>query len=195
MTEGGFVNTDSTRRQQIVASLSNKESRDAFVDAEISTTVSFQIREMRKARDWTQEELANRIGSDQPTISKFEDPDYATFAITSLKRLASAFDVALAVRFVPFSQLVDDTVSSTTLAVPSYGDDLHLDTNEKASLHSDEATVLSEQVSITLSDSGHGHFEDGVECLSAHAMTTPTGPMHRGSCVLTSVDTKLAHAA
>ena len=181
------MNTDSTRRQQIVSSLSNKESRDAFVDAEISTTVPFQIREMRKARDWTQEELANRIGSDQPMISKFEDPDYATFAITSLKRLASAFDVALAVRFVPFSELVDDTVSSKTLAVPSYGDDLHLDTNEEASLQSDEATVSSGLVLTALGYSGHVPFEDrSVNSLPAH--------MYKGSGV-TSFDTKQAHAA
>jgi len=114
--------TDSTRRQQIVDSLRLKESRDAFVDAEIRTTVPFQIREMRKDRKWTQEELATRIDSCQPTVDMFEDPDYATFTVASLKRLASAFDVALVVRFVPFSELVDDAVHPKTLAVPSYSD-------------------------------------------------------------------------
>ena len=120
------MSIDSTRRRQVIASLQDKDYRDAFVAAEISTTVPFQIREMRNARGWTQTQLADQTGQDQPTISKFEDPDYATFTITSLKRLASAFDVALAVRFVPFSELVDRTLLKESLVVPEYANDTRL---------------------------------------------------------------------
>ena len=120
------MSTDSTRRRQIVASLQDKDYRDAFVAAEISTTVPFQIREMRNDRGWTQAQLADQTGQDQPTMCKFENPDYAQFSITSLKRLAAAFDVALIVKFVPFSELVDQAVSKAPLIVPDYANDARL---------------------------------------------------------------------
>ena len=43
----------------------------------------------------------------QNAISRLENPSYGKATLTTLKRLAAAFDVALIVRFVPFGQLVD----------------------------------------------------------------------------------------
>jgi len=43
----------------------------------------------------------------QGNISRLESPDYGKATISSLKRIADAFDVALVVRFVPFSQYTD----------------------------------------------------------------------------------------
>lgn len=122
----------STRRQQIVASLCDPEYRRAFVDEEISTGLAFQIRAMREGRGWSQQELGSRAEAGGPiaqeTICKFENPDYGRYSLTSLKRLAAAFDVALMVRFVPFSRLVDLTAwpSPGDLNVPSFAEDERL---------------------------------------------------------------------
>jgi transcriptional regulator with XRE-family HTH domain len=43
----------------------------------------------------------------QNAISRLESVSYGKPTITTLKRLAAALDVALIVRFVPFSELVD----------------------------------------------------------------------------------------
>jgi hypothetical protein len=43
----------------------------------------------------------------QNAISRLERPDYGKATLTTLRRLAAAMDVALIVRFVPFSELVD----------------------------------------------------------------------------------------
>ena len=45
----------------------------------------------------------------QPRISELETPGERKLTIETLLRLASAFDVALQVRFVPYSELVDWT--------------------------------------------------------------------------------------
>ena len=45
-------------------------------------------------------------------ISRYENPDYGKYSISTLLELAAAFDVALAVRFVPFSELVEWDLSS-----------------------------------------------------------------------------------
>jgi transcriptional regulator with XRE-family HTH domain len=83
------------------------EARNRFVESNLNKNISFQIRGMRGSREWSQEELAKRTGMNQNMIYRLENPSYGRFTISTLKRVASAFDVALIVRFVPFSQLAD----------------------------------------------------------------------------------------
>jgi len=65
----------------------------------------------------------------QNNISRLENPDYGKFTLSSLKRIAEALDVALVVRFVPFSQYVkwlsgtpylDEGLRPEALAVESF---------------------------------------------------------------------------
>lgn len=121
----------SVRREQTVRALADKEYRDAFVSSNISHGLGFQIRAMREKappRGWTQAELAARAGMKQARISQLERRDYDKASLTTLKRLASAFDVALIVKFAPFSELVDWTVnlSPEHLSVPSFDQDTNL---------------------------------------------------------------------
>ena len=122
------MNTTSTRWQQIARSLSDKEYRDLFAIEEINTGLPFQIRAMRQARGWSQKDLADHAGMTQEGVSRLENPDYGKPTLTTLKRLASAFDVGLVVRFVPFSQLVDWAINfgPADLAVPDYDHDAAL---------------------------------------------------------------------
>ena len=85
--------------------MKSKEYRDSFVSSNISNTVSAQIHTMRQVRGWTQSELALRCEMRQPRISALEDPDFDNVEISTLKRIAAAFDVALIVQFVPFSRV------------------------------------------------------------------------------------------
>jgi transcriptional regulator with XRE-family HTH domain len=119
------VSTISARRDQIVASLRDKEYRDIFVEEEISTGLAFQIRRMREARGWSQGTLAERIETTQAGISRLENPNYGRFSLSTLKRLASAFDVALIVRFAPFSALADwvASLSAEDMEVPDFEHD------------------------------------------------------------------------
>lgn len=80
----------------------------------------------------TQTELAVAAGMGQNNLSRLENPDYGKHTISSLKRIADALDVALVVRFVPFSQYIDwlsgtprmdGGISPSSLAVPSFEDE------------------------------------------------------------------------
>jgi len=117
----------STRAQKI-ARLRNKEYRDAFVGSQINVGLPFQIRALREQRQWKQSQLAEKTGMLQPRISAIEAPGGAKFTIETLRRLASAFDVALVVRFAPFSELADQSegFNPDTFQVPSFEDDLRL---------------------------------------------------------------------
>jgi hypothetical protein len=61
----------------------------------------------------------------QSRISALEDPNYENIEVGTLRRLASAFDVGLTVRFVPFSELVrwSATLSDADISVSSFDED------------------------------------------------------------------------
>jgi transcriptional regulator with XRE-family HTH domain len=104
--------------------LKDREYRDAYVAATVRNGVAFQIRAMRESRGWDQKKLATKMGNEnlQPIVSRYENPDYGRFTVSSLLDLAKAFDVGLVVRFAPFSELInrDEELSAISLDVASY---------------------------------------------------------------------------
>ena len=105
--------------------LTNKRSRDAYVEAELVNGIASQIRILRQQRGWSQKDLAEKINTSQGVISRLEDPSYGRFSLKSLLQLAAIFDVALIARFLPFSQAIPaiwDT-RAESLEAESFEDD------------------------------------------------------------------------
>lgn len=104
--------------------LKGKEYRDAFVKAHIETGVPFQVRAIREQRRMSQERLATLLGTSQPGVARIESPD-RRLDLKTLMRVASAFDVALVVRFVPFGELAGwvENLSAEALRVPSFAEE------------------------------------------------------------------------
>jgi transcriptional regulator with XRE-family HTH domain len=104
--------------------LESRKSRDAYVYEHVRNGIPFQIRAMRKDRDWSQLELAEAAKTSRTVITRIEDPNYGKLTLKTLFAIASAFNVALLVKFVPFSRLVQEyeDVSSTALAAKSVTD-------------------------------------------------------------------------
>ncbi|HXK28008.1 MAG TPA: helix-turn-helix transcriptional regulator [Candidatus Binatia bacterium] len=111
---------------KLVQKLKNKQYRDAFVASQIDVGVPFQIRALRERRKMRQEELAALSGMKQPRISAIERPGHGDINLKTLRRIASAFDIALIVRFAPFSELVSltESFSPDTFNVPSFSQDI-----------------------------------------------------------------------
>jgi DNA-binding XRE family transcriptional regulator len=107
--------------QQVWTSLEDEEYRREY-SADVGTGLAFQIKLLREKKGWTQEKLADLTGRQQETISQWENPNYGSYTIKSLNSLAAAFDVALMVKFLPFSELVGWNTSLTPerLAPPSF---------------------------------------------------------------------------
>ena len=105
--------------------LRNKAYRDGYTEAQLSIEIPFQVRALRKARGWTQAQLAERCGIPQARISHIEQPGRDPLSLRTLYRLASAFDVGLLVQFVSFSELVrrEDQFHPETCRVASFEDD------------------------------------------------------------------------
>ena len=111
-----MISTVTTRLKK------SKAHRDAFVASEIKVGLPFQIRALRKQRGWNQKQLADLAGMLQPRISAMEQPGGGQLNLETLRKLASAFDVGLLVKFVPFSELAkwSDDFSPDDFAVLSF---------------------------------------------------------------------------
>src|SRR5580704_6991073 len=100
--------TNLNSREGLIRRLSkSKEARERFVSSHVDKGYAYQIREMREHADLSQTELGSMVGMNQNAIHRLESPEYGKATLTTLKRLAAAFDVALIVRFIRFSQLID----------------------------------------------------------------------------------------
>lgn len=105
--------------------LSSKVYRDAFVSSGLLTGLGAQIHALRKRAGWTQQELSEATGMAQARISVLENATAENISLATLKRIASAFDVALVVRFVRFSEVVEWTthLNEERLAPASFAND------------------------------------------------------------------------
>jgi transcriptional regulator with XRE-family HTH domain len=117
--------TTANQNEQVWKSLGDPEYRHQFIDEGISVGIAFQIRALRNRQKLTQGELAAKLTSKQPAVSSWENPNYGNYTLKTLKDLAKAFDVGLLVRFVPFSELVDRTLSLTgdAIAPPKFAEE------------------------------------------------------------------------
>lgn len=103
--------------------MNKKGFRDAYACAHIDQGIAYQIAAIRKQRGWSQEELAEKIGMrNQSDVARIEDTASEDISIATLKRLASAFDVALSIKFIPFTKLIDERsdVSDDAMKVDSF---------------------------------------------------------------------------
>lgn len=60
-----------------------------------------KIRRLREEAGMTQQELADKIGTQPSAISRIEDADYDAHSLTFLQKVADALDMLLLVDFAP----------------------------------------------------------------------------------------------
>jgi transcriptional regulator with XRE-family HTH domain len=120
-----------TSKQKLLAKLRIKSYRDAYVAEHVKTSVPIQLRILRDQHDLTQAELARRARTTQTVISRIEDPDYGNLSLNSLLKIAAGLDVALLVKFVPFSRLLEEFKDVSPEAVAAESFDKEIDKLEQ----------------------------------------------------------------
>jgi len=134
LNEGKQESTPLVSRNSLCRRLARgPEARAQFIESHINKGIAYQLRAMREGRHWSQEYLASQVGMPQTAISRLESSSYGKPTITTLRRMARAYDVALEVRFVPFSKFLDRIsgtpyiehgLSSDALDVASFEEEL-----------------------------------------------------------------------
>jgi transcriptional regulator with XRE-family HTH domain len=137
------------RRIALWTKFQDREYRESFVATHLTNNISAQIYCTREARGWTQQQLADATGMAQTRICLMENSSYESYTITTLKRLASAYDVALVVRFEPYSHLLDWATQTTP-------DQMAVCEFNKDSLRPLSAPTTEANQSMVATDGGYG---------------------------------------
>jgi ribosome-binding protein aMBF1 (putative translation factor) len=78
----------------------NPEKAQAFEEELANADVARKIYNLRTKAGLTQKELAVHVGTTPSVISRLEDADYGGHSLAMLRRIASALDKRLEIRFV-----------------------------------------------------------------------------------------------
>lgn len=73
----------------------------AFDKRRAQAEVAFQIRRLREAKGWTQQDLAKKVSCSQQAISAIEQAGYTRHSLPLLRRIAEALDADVWVALVP----------------------------------------------------------------------------------------------
>lgn len=141
-----------------------KKQRAEHLRNQIRIFIPHQIRMMRDQRGWTQKQLGDEAGKPQNVVSRLEDPAYASFTLKTLLELADAFDVALLVKFVPYSRYLDEFSdrSPDAISATSFDDEL-------PALEARKARILCDLAEPAISSS---NSEDGPQLKGASGISS-----------------------
>jgi predicted transcriptional regulator len=81
------------------------EMADLMEQERTNLDIARKIYELRTKAKLSQSELAKKVGTTQSVISRLEDADYDGHSLAILRRIASALEKRVEIRFVPGSKL------------------------------------------------------------------------------------------
>ena len=76
----------------------------ALTEAEANDSIARKIYTLRKTAGLTQQQLAKLVGTTTSVICRLEDADYQGHSLAMLRRIASALDKRVELRFVKASR-------------------------------------------------------------------------------------------
>jgi ribosome-binding protein aMBF1 (putative translation factor) len=83
----------------------DREMLDLVEQEQANLDIARKIFELRTKAGLSQSELAKRVGTTQSVISRLEDADYDGHSLLMLRRIASALEKRLEIRFVSHHKL------------------------------------------------------------------------------------------
>ncbi len=112
--------------EKLFRAFKSKEYAHGYVEEFLNANIATQIKVLREQKGWTQKELASITGMEQSRISLLENVNYDKWSISTLKKLAEAFDVTLNVSFENFTTKIREieNFSRESLERKSRMDDL-----------------------------------------------------------------------
>ncbi len=116
-----------SERHNIVSRLvTDREYRADYIRAKLEVLIPSQLRALRLRQDKTQPELAQMADMKQSRISAMETPGKVNFNLHTLVRMAATLNVAMTVKFVPFSEMLgwENEYSQDIFNVTQLSDDI-----------------------------------------------------------------------
>ena len=116
---------DENVKALLIPGFEDPETRQQYAASLLYAHIALQIKTLRQQRGWSQTKLAELAGKHQSQISEMESIDFSSWKISTLMKLAEAFDLALTVSFESFGTFLDEAASlgRDALERPSFADD------------------------------------------------------------------------
>jgi ribosome-binding protein aMBF1 (putative translation factor) len=83
----------------------SQEMTDLVEQEQANLDIARKIYELRTKAGLSQAELAHKVGTTQSVISRLEDADYDGHSLAMLRRIASALERRVEIRFLPGRKL------------------------------------------------------------------------------------------
>lgn len=114
-----------TLLRKLVDRFRSRGYRHTYVESFLDSYIATQIKVLREQRKLTQAKLAKLAGMHQSQVATLEDVNHTSWKISTLKKLARAFDLVLVVRFESFGKLLPDidSFNRAKLERPSFDED------------------------------------------------------------------------
>lgn len=111
--------------RKLASRFRDRDYRHEYTEAFFDTLVAGQLRALRKKLGLTQKEMGEKTGTTQSGISSFESEDYSRWSVSTLRRFARVFDVAVVVKFASFSDAAREIeeFGDRALAIPGFDED------------------------------------------------------------------------
>lgn len=154
--------------ERLTDEFSDKEYAHAYMEEHGNMILAAQIKTLREQRGLTQTKLAQLAGMKQERISALENVDYDAWTVSTLRKLAEAFDTGLQVSFVPVSSAIMSVVniSKSNLEVSPREDDLESFRKHKIIMSSGHWKAIDKSYLAT------------VETLAPRQTVEPVQPKH-----------------
>ena len=83
--------------ETFIRQIADNEVRNEYVAGLVRARIASLIRALREqpSRNWSQAELAEKMGTSQSAVSRIEDPDYGKLSLQTLFAVAAAFKLPL----------------------------------------------------------------------------------------------------
>lgn len=94
--------------EQLRQSFADEEYRNSYAESFMNSYVAAQIKVLREEYPLTQDELADKIGTQQSGVARFENVNYSSWKVETLRKIARALRVRLKITFEEFGTLSDD---------------------------------------------------------------------------------------
>ena len=86
-------------KKELNKRLKNSEFKKEFENLESEFELAKQVINLRAKAKLTQKELAEKIGTSQPSIARLESGNYKNLSLSFLRRIGDAFGVQLHIQF------------------------------------------------------------------------------------------------
>jgi hypothetical protein len=140
--------------RKLLEKLQRPTYRHSYLAEHVRRGIAYQIRALRDQREWSQGKFSKLLDKPQSVVCRLEDPGYGKVTVQTLLEIANVYDVALEVRFVPYSSFLQRTrdVSTTSMRVAEFRDDLGMKptNNPENSIIIDQKNLAAENDDISI---------------------------------------------